>query len=167
MVFDVFIHWRFIQPWTVENIKSIKMKSVIAIKNIQCPFKIIENSEVKMPIFVSFWLSFVFFNQRKIEYEIHIFYDLRWILKSDKGISSIENSKIAFTLRTRALGNVFKQLRLDCTWLKHVIMNYRALYLCITKKKLLHSSNSNTKPNTFFFLFAVIWNLHLCIKFRS
>ena len=26
-----------------------------------------------------------------------------------------ENSKIAFTLRTRALGNVFKQLRLDCT----------------------------------------------------
>ena len=62
-----------------------------------------------------------------------------------------ENSKIAFTLRTRALGNVFKQLRLDCTWLKHVIMNYRALYLCITKKKLLHSSNSNTKPNTFFF----------------
>ena len=82
-------------------------------------------------------------------------------------ISRFENSKIAFTLRTRALGNVFKQLRLDCTWLKHVIMNYRALYLCITKKKLLHSSKSNTKPNTFFFLFAVIWNLHLCIKFRS
>lgn len=35
--------------------------------------------------------------------------------QDDAKIKILENSKIAFTLRTRALGNVFKQLRLDCT----------------------------------------------------
>ena len=42
-------------------------------------------------------------------------YTFRNQMKEALKISSIENSKIAFTLRTRALGNVFKQLRLDCT----------------------------------------------------
>ena len=98
---------------------------------------------------------FRFFSIReklRMKFIYFMFWDELWNqMKEAFKISSIENSKIAFTLRTRALGNVFKQLRLDCTWLKHVIMNYRALYLCITKKKLLHSSNSNTKPNTLFF----------------